>query len=368
MARSLKSFISLVFGRLLDVLKNREYKSNLKKAVCDEVLLQEDPPAIDLTALMLINAAAINNLTDGAQFAAYVKDGLALGDTSAIRENFELPRVGPFGSGISWSASESTYLQLVNGQAIVTQPAPAAGDQEITLTATIKYQELTDTKEFTVIVKSLAPAEYSFEGDLSAKDGVAANGKVTGDRIGNTGGLISYTDGVVGQALLLDGTAGVRLPDNLITSEQYSLSVWIKPTVKTDYTTAFFGGSGDRWISVVPQHNNTDVGPLNSSTIWVGFNGWWNDFNFGESVFSSDAWTHIAITVDGSNAKVYLNGVETMTNSEFPNLFATGLTTEWGIGVNYWDTPFNGAVDELKFFYETIPADKVTELYGELAQ
>ncbi|MGJ8691393.1 MAG: LamG-like jellyroll fold domain-containing protein [Thalassotalea sp.] len=315
-----------------------------------------------------IKGAAKNNLTDPNDFTGFIKDALDLGDLSGVKSSFELPRVGPFVSGISWTATASEYFKIVNGEAMVAQPSPAAGDQQITLTATIRYQDLTETKEFLVTVKSLAPAEYSFEGDLSAKDGVAANGTVTGDRIGNNGGTISFTEGVVGQALLLDGTSGVRLPNNIITSEQYSLALWIKPTVKTDYTAAFFGGSGDRWLSVVPQHNNTEIGPLNSSTIWVGFNGWWNDFNFGESVFSSSAWTHIVIAVDGSNAKVYLNGVEAMSNSEFPNLFATGLTTEWGIGVNYWDTPFNGAVDELKFFYETIDATKVTELYSEIAQ
>lgn len=334
------------------------------KGLIDEVIVYD----YELNSLD-INAAAINNLTDPNDFPPFIKDALDLGDTSAVKSSFDLPRVGPFVSGISWSVPENEYFKVENGQAIVTQPAPAEGDQHIILTATIRYEDLIDTKEFEVTVKSLAPAEYSFEGDLSALDGVAADGTITGDRIGNTGGTISYTEGVVGQALLLDGTSGVRLPDNLVTSEQYSLSVWLKPTVMTDYTTAFFGASdANSWISIVPQLNNTDAGPLGSSAVWVGSGGWWNEFNFGEGVFSLTEWTHIVVTVDGSNAKVYLNGVETMTNSEFPNLFNLGLTTIWGIGVNYWDTPFSGAVDELKFFYETIDAEKVAELYSVNAQ
>ncbi|WP_016954107.1 LamG-like jellyroll fold domain-containing protein [Catenovulum agarivorans] len=312
-----------------------------------------------------INGAAMNNLTDPTQFTGFIADALDLGDLTAVKSSFTLPRVGPFVSGISWASDNETYLKVLNGQAIVTQPAPSEGDKEITLTATIKYKDLVDTKVFNVTVKSLAPAEYSFEGDLSAKDGVAADGKVTGDRIGNTGGSISYTDGVVGQALLLDGTSGVRLPDNLITSREYSISVWLKPTVMTDYTTALFGASDANWISFVPQLNNTAAGPLNSSAIWAATGGWWNDFNFGEKVFANGEWTHIVMSVNGSNANIYVDGVLTITHNETPNFFDTGFTSVWGIGVNYWDVPFNGAVDELKFFYEAVNADKVAELYSE---
>lgn len=315
-----------------------------------------------------INGAAMNNLTNPSEFTGFIKDALDIGDVSALKSSFDLPRVGPFVSGISWTSDNETYLNVLNGRAIVTQPTPAEGDQQVTLTATINYQGFTDTKVFNTTVKSLAPAEYSFEGDLSAKDGVAEDGKVTGDRIGNAGGAISYTDGVIGEALLLDGTSGVRLPNNLITSQQYSISVWLKPSVMTDYTTALFGASDSgNWISFVPQLNNDAAGPLNSSAIWSASNGvWWNELNFGEKVFVIGEWTHLVVTVDGTSVKVYRNGQLEMSNDEFPNLFNLGLTTEWGIGVNYWDTPFNGAVDELKFFYETISADKVSELFSEL--
>ena len=99
-----------------------------------------------------------------------------------------------------------------------------AGDQVVTLTATINYKDFTDTKTFEVTVKSLAPAEYSFEGDLAELKAAYANAKPTGDRIDNTGGNVTFVEGIKGLAVFLEGS-GVRLPNNLITTNYYSVSV-----------------------------------------------------------------------------------------------------------------------------------------------
>jgi len=40
-----------------------------------------------------------------------------------------------------------------------------------------------------------------------------------------------------------------------------------------------------------------------------------------------------------------------------------GETNEFALGVNYWDTPYNGAVDELKIFNGAIDADAIKALY-----
>jgi arabinan endo-1,5-alpha-L-arabinosidase len=206
-----------------------------------------------------INGAAINNLTDPTEFETFITDALDLGDVSAVRESFELPRVGPFVSGISWTSNNEEYLKPVNGTAVVTQPSASAGDQVVTLTATIKYKDFTDTKSFDVTLKSLAPAEYSFEGDLSALNGAYAAGKPTGGFINNTGGNVTFVDGIMGQAVFLEGS-GVRLPDNLITTNDYSVSMWLKPETFTDYTTAFFAGaSAGSWLSYVPSMAGTGL-------------------------------------------------------------------------------------------------------------
>jgi arabinan endo-1,5-alpha-L-arabinosidase len=311
-----------------------------------------------------INGAAMNNLSDTTQFAGFVKDALELGDMSAVRDSFELVRVGPFVSGISWTSSDERYLKPTNGTAVVTQPTADEGDQVVTLTATIAYENNTETKDFEVTIKSLAPAEYSFEGDLSSLNAVAAAGTVTGNRIDNTGGAVSYVEGVKGSAVNLDGMSGVRLPNNLISSSSYTISLWLKPTVFTDYTTAFFGGANaNYWLSLVPSMTGT-----NMTRVWANGPSFYDNAEMSKRI-PVGQWTHLVIMVDSENndtIKIYENGVLQVEGSGFNRVMTVaGDTNEFALGVNYWDTPFNGAIDELKVFTGTISTEKIIALYQE---
>ncbi len=311
-----------------------------------------------------INGAAINNLTDPAQFAGFVKDALELGDMSAVRENFDLIRVGPFVSGIRWTSSDEKYLKPTNGTAVVTQPTADEGDKTVTLTAHINYQGFTDTKNFSVTIKSLAPAEYSFENNLAALNGVAAEGKVTGNFINNTGGAVSYVEGVKGQAVKLDGATGIRLPDNLITTNSYTISLWLKPAAFTDYTTAFFGGANaNYWLSLVPSMSGTA-----KTRVWANGPSFYDNAELSNRI-PAGQWTHIVIMVDGENnntIKLFVNGAQQLEATDFRRVMTVaGETNEFALGVNYWDTPFNGAIDELKVYTGTISTEKINSLFKE---
>lgn len=310
-----------------------------------------------------INGAAINNLTNPAAFASYIKNALELGDMSAVRENFELVRVGPFVSGISWTSSDERYLKPTNGIAVVTQPTAAEGEQTVTLTAHISYQGASDTKQFQVTIKSLAPAEYSFDGDLTSVNAVAAAGTVTGNRINNTGGAVSYVAGVKGTAVNLDGTSGVRLPNNLITTSSYAISLWLKPTAFTDFTSAFFGGANaNYWLSLVPSMGGA------KTRLWANGPAFYDNAELASRI-PLGQWSHIVIMVDAENnntIKLYLNGALQSESTGFNRVMGiAGDANEFALGVNYWDTPFNGAIDELKVFNGTITAEKISALYQE---
>ena len=75
---------------------------------------------------------------------------------------------------------------------------------------------------------------------------------------------------VDGDDLLVNGTSGLRLPDNLINNYSYSISLWLKPAAVSQFTTAFFGWATDTsWISVVP----CGPGAAQNTMLWSGTNG-----------------------------------------------------------------------------------------------
>ncbi|MPM55550.1 hypothetical protein SDC9_102347 [bioreactor metagenome] len=96
--------------------------------------------------------------------------------------------------------------------------------------------------------------------------------------------------------------------------------------------------------------------------LWSGQQ--WYDAPIGSTI-PTGAWTHLAFTVDAGQISVYVNGEEKFTGENFPNVFE-GAAASFGLGVNYWDQPFKGLIDEL-YIQDGIvlPADEIKALYDE---
>ncbi|WP_154792570.1 LamG-like jellyroll fold domain-containing protein [Occultella kanbiaonis] len=297
-------------------------------------------------------------LTDQQALDAVLAD-LDLGDTSAVIADLDLPTEGTRGVGIEWASSDPA---VVSATGEVVRPEPGAGDAHVTLTATLTQGELTATATFAVVVSEKLVgglvARYDFDGDLAEAQGRVADGEPTGTRIDTTGGAVGYTEGVSGQALQLDGTAGVRLPDGLIVGPTYSVSLWLRPDALTPYTTTFFGARDpNNWVSLLPQGHD---GVGGDTMVWSG-NAWY-DASAGQQIPTGE-WTHLALTVDDGALTVYVDGVEAFAGTGFPDVFTT-TSGAFALGVNWWDTPFAGAVDELELHTTALTAAEVAALAG----
>jgi len=243
---------------------------------------------------------------------------------------------------------------------VVTRPEAGAGNATVTLTATITKGRATATKTFTVTVKEKTAgslvAQYAFDGSLADSTGQAGAGTVTGDRIDKTGGEILYASGVRGDAAVFNGASGVRLPNGLIAGNTYSVALWVKPDQLTEFTTTFFGARDlNTWVSLVPKGH----GFVNNATmVWSG-TAWYDAGT--EMQINANEWTHLAFTVQDGSIRVYVDGVQKFSGPNFPNVFTTTNGT-FGLGVNWWDTPYKGLMDDVRIYESALTAEGITAL------
>ncbi|WP_024462406.1 family 43 glycosylhydrolase [Marinimicrobium sp. LS-A18] len=274
-----------------------------------------------------------------------------------LQNDIDLPVSATRNATIEWASSAPQWI-ATDGQ--VNRPEHGLGDQVVTLRATVHYDGETQSREYPVTVREQAPdgllAHYSFDGNLNDTTGQQAPGQVSGARIDWAGGQIDFVSGVSAEAAYFDGQSGVRLPGGLIASHRYSVSFWLNPSALNAFSTTFFGARNpDSWISFLPMGH----GFVNGHTmLWSGT--LWYDAGTGMNI-PQDAWSHVAWVVDEGALSIYINGEERFSGAGFPHVFSEG-TGIFSLGVNWWDLPYEGAMDELRVYEKPLSAAEVMEL------
>ena len=287
-----------------------------------------------------------------------IKQVLSTSFPSTVISNFTFPKVETRGAQITW---ESSNPEVISTEGVVIRPSLGSEDAVVDLTATIRMGNAIET--LTVSITVIAKAEgglsayYNFNEDLKDSSGNKGEATVTGDRLNNTSGQITFAEGVVGQAAKFDGKSGLRLADGLITGETYTVSFWLKPDKITEFTTAFFGAkTSDNWISILPK---TTWG---NTMVWSRDGDTWYDAITDKTIPIGE-WTHLVLTVNEGNVVFYINGEAKYTGGNFPNIF-TSTDAVFGLGVNYWDVPFEGLMDEVRVYDGVaLPANELQILY-----
>ncbi len=206
-------------------------------------------------------------------------------------------------------------------------------------------------------------AQFDFENSLIESLGRFGTGQPTGNRIFNAG-TVGFDVGHQGQALRLNGNNGVRLPTGLITNYEYTVSFWINPTAITRFTPGFFAAVNERvdgagfpfstqWMSFLPESWD------GNTMLWSGSDQWF-DGSAGLRI-QPNAWRHLAFSVNKGVVSVYIDGVRRFNAGTIADFFSTQAGI-FALGVNYWDLPFNGMIDELKFYEAALSAAEIRAL------
>ena len=184
------------------------------------------------------------------------------------------------------------------------------------------------------------------------------SGTTTGDSSGNgNDGTVNgagWTTGRCGSALSFNGTNNyVEVPDDnsLHISDEITIEAWIKPTDTAQWRTIiskFVGSRKDIYLFIY-------AGKLGVALDGPKSSDWRPDVPI-----STDTWTHVAVTYDGSYLKLFKNGAESASKGASGILSLATNTNSLYIGKNtMWGEYFKGTIDEVRVYGRGLSPEEI---------
>jgi hypothetical protein len=143
-----------------------------------------------------------------------------------------------------------------------------------------------------------------------------------------------------------------------------TVAAWIKPSQLDTWSRIFdFGNGTNSYMFLTPQAGGTNLPRFAITTAGGG----------GEQVVNSNtaltvgAWNHVAVTIGGSTATMYINGVAVGSNNAMTISPASlGNTTSNFIGKSqYPDPTFNGTVDDFRVYGRVLSASEISSIANQ---
>lgn len=194
-------------------------------------------------------------------------------------------------------------------------------------------------------------AAYSFN------EGV---GSIVSDASGNNnnGSLINTvwtTTAKYGKALTFNGTSSyVNIPDanSLDLTTGMTLEAWIRPT------------SNNNWRTVIMKERPSNLTYMLYSSNGSQAQGEITNTSGVSSIVTTakpanNTWTHLAVTFDGANLRLYSNGVLKSTKATTAPMVASAMPLKIG-GNAIWGEYFAGQIDEVRVYNRALSAAEIT--------
>jgi fibronectin type 3 domain-containing protein len=283
-----------------------------------------------------------------------VKPGITRGQSyfGSLTANATDPDL-PYGDSNSFSKiSGPAWLTIgSNGELTGT---PGAGDVGLN-TFTVRVTDSSGLFADATLEISVFPftqrSGYQFDGNLT--DGV-------GNFPGTITGTPTYSSGRTGQALSLDGvTNHVTLPAGVASYHEISISTWVYWNGGGNWQRLFdFGNSQSSYMMLTPNsgggmrftisHGGVEQ-QLNTTALPIG------------------RWVHVAVTLSGSNATLYVNGAAVATHNAItitPDAFNPAFNY---IGKSQFADPlFNGRIDDFRIYNYALSAAEVDGIVASI--
>lgn len=166
-----------------------------------------------------------------------------------------------------------------------------------------------------------------------------------------------------------NGSYGVELPVKPAGSS-YTISFDAYINNGTQYTPFVFIANFDEsgnlkgedtnasWISIAPLgwQGTIDNGPMIWSRNVPGGSAWNDLYEANNNSLTIGEWHNITVTAKNSEGKLYVDGT-LVASGNIADIVDD--TTRVFLGVNAWDTPFNGAIDNFTLFDKVLSAGQI---------
>ncbi|MET7425449.1 beta-L-arabinofuranosidase domain-containing protein [Dactylosporangium sp. NPDC005555] len=169
----------------------------------------------------------------------------------------------------------------------------------------------------------------------------------------------TYVTGRTGSAVNLNGTSGyVALPSGILAgATNFSIALWVRVDALTNWARVFDFGSGTGVNMFLVARSGSGTARFAITATGAG----------GEqridapAALPAGAWTHVAVTRDGSLGVLYVNGAEVARNTGMTLSPASlGSTTQNWVGRSQYADPYlTGAVDSLRLYSRALTAAEV---------
>ncbi|OFZ17205.1 MAG: hypothetical protein A2X86_01780 [Bdellovibrionales bacterium GWA2_49_15] len=188
------------------------------------------------------------------------------------------------------------------------------------------------------------------DSSLSVHDGTYVNGPTLGQAgpLASSGTASAYFDGLQGALGQSVKYVTVTNTAALAPTGQVSVEAWVKKTIGTDAT--YLRKNGDYLID----SEGASAIRFTVNSNWAGANGAFPD---------NGLWHHIVGTYDGSNLKVYVDGILKQTAAYTGAITTSGGALHLGARDDLWITNLNGNMAEAAVYNYALSPGQISAHY-----
>ena len=176
---------------------------------------------------------------------------------------------------------------------------------------------------------------------------------------GTAYGSPTYTTGIDGSALNFDGNNDyVALPADVARSNNITVAAFVYWNGGNQWQRIFdFGNNTSQYLFLTPRSGG--------NTLRFAIKNGSSEQYIETTQLRTGSWTHVAVTLNGDVATLYVNGAVVATSADFTIDPTDFSPVNNYIGNSQWPDPmFNGRIDSFCIYNYALSGDEIWNLYG----